>query len=179
MSVEFNLAQFLKSGVGGTREYEFASSGAIDLGDASATDVRGQVKFTLTNFGVLASIRLTAALHLTCARCLEPFDLPVESSFEEEYQPTIDIATGLPAEFPKSDTAFQVPQTHTIDLAEAIRQNLVLAVDIIPVCSPECRGFCPGCGVNRNLEACACPPPQEASPFAVLQGLLAESESDG
>lgn len=178
MALQYNVSQLLKSDIGDTRWYEFESSVPIDLGDATATDIKGEVKFTLTNFGILAAIRAAANLCLTCARCLEPFTQPTEVSFDEEYQPTIDISTGMPSGVPKSDTAFRVSQSHTIDLTEAFRQNLVVAVDIIPLCSADCQGLCPTCGVNRNIEQCLCPPEEEASPFAVLQGLLTEAQSE-
>jgi uncharacterized protein len=174
--LQFNVSQLLKSDVGQTRDYAFASSEPLDLEEAVATDVRGNVRFTLTNFGVLARGRADAVLHLGCARCLDPFQTTSQLKFEEEYQPSIDIATGLPASVPRSDTAFAISQHHTIDLSEALRQNLLLAVELIPVCSPNCQGLCPTCGVNRNVETCHCHEQDDSSPFAALQGLLAETD---
>ncbi|MBV9278997.1 MAG: DUF177 domain-containing protein, partial [Chloroflexi bacterium] len=69
-------------------------------------------------------------------------------------------------------TAFSISQNHTIDLKEPLRQHLLLAVELMPLCRQDCRGLCPSCGVNLNVEQCACPPDEEPSPFAVLQGLL-------
>jgi uncharacterized protein len=37
------------------------------------------------------------------------------------------------------------------------------------ICSTECRGLCPDCGVNRNLTRCDCAPRQQDSPFASLR----------
>jgi uncharacterized protein len=113
---------------------------------------------------------------LICARCLEPFAEPTEVRLDEEYQPSIEIVTGLPSKVPRSDTAFPISQNHTIDLTEALRQDLLLAVDLIPICERDCKGLCPSCGANRNLEQCLCQGSDDSSPFAVLQGLLAESE---
>lgn len=175
MSLQFNVSQLLKSGIGETRAYPFTSDVPIDLGDgASATEIHGEVKLTLTNLEVLARGHADACVHQVCARCVEPFDASASITFDEEFQPTIDIATGLPTREPVSDSAFRVSQNHTIDLTEAIRQNLVVAMDMIPVCSEDCQGLCPTCGVNWNLEACECPSVDEASPFAALQGLLGE-----
>lgn len=179
MSLQYNVAQLLKSEVGQTRTYEFEWATPIRLDDSSvACDVHGSVKFTLTNFVVLAQGEAAATLQLVCARCLESFQTPTEVRFEEEFQPAIDITTGLPSVVPASDTAFIITQSHTIDLREAIRQNLVLAVELIPLCMLDCRGLCPTCGVNRNAELCTCPLVETTSPFAVLEKLLVESESD-
>lgn len=175
MSLQYNVAQLLKGEIGTTRSYDFEAEEPIDLEEGRATDIRGHVKFTLTNFGIVAAVQAEAMLHLTCARCLEPFDTPVSVQFEDEYQPSIDIATGLPSKAPRSDSAFIITQSHTVDLVEALRQNLLLAVELIPVCREECRGLCPNCGVNRNIESCDCHARDESNPFAVLQGLLSDA----
>jgi uncharacterized protein len=176
MSLQYNVAQLLKSEIGTTRSYDFASDESIDLEEGTATDIRGHVKFILTNFGIIADVQADAVLHLVCARCLEPFETATSVRFDEEYQPTIDITTGLPSSGPRSDTAFMITQSHTIDLREGLRQNLVVAVELIPVCRKDCRGLCPSCGINRNVESCACDTRVDDSPFAVLQGLLADTK---
>lgn len=178
MSTQYNAAQLLMSDVGQRRIFEFSLDEPIDLVDATVSRVRGEAKFMLTNFGVLAHVDATGVLQLTCARCLEPFQTQREISFDEEFRPLIDIATGLPSTIPPSDTAFVIEQSHTIDLWEALRQNFILAVDLIPRCSEGCRGLCAGCGVNRNLQTCDCPDADSQSPFAALQTLLVHTDSE-
>ena len=43
-----------------------------------------------------------------------------------------------------------------LDLSGPVREEVVLAVDPYVVCDPECRGLCPRCGANLNIEACGC-----------------------
>src|SRR5690242_19544355 len=100
-ALQYNVSQLLKSGVGTTREYDFALDEPLDLEGIQAHDVRGRVKFTLTNFGVIAAGEADAEIDQTCARCLEPFRMPSHVTFEDEFRPTIDIATGLPARTPE------------------------------------------------------------------------------
>ena len=175
MTLQFNVAQLLKADIGQTRTYDFALDEAMDLGDGQATDIRGRVKFTLTNFGILATGSGCTSVQLTCARCLERFESPIYISFEEEFQPSIDIATGLPSSVPRSDTAFPISQNHTVHLGEAIRQHILLGVEIIPICRQDCAGLCPACGVNRNQEGCNCAQENADNPFAALGGILTES----
>jgi uncharacterized protein len=177
MSTQFNVSQLLKSDVGGVREYDFEMDEPLDLDDATASGVSGSVKFTLTNFGILAAVTAHADVLLTCARCVEPFQTSMDVTFQEEYRPVIDIATGLPSQLPPSDTAFELSPNHVLDLSEAVRQQLLLGIEIIPLCNPTCKGLCPTCGVNLNLERCDCPPPESASPFAALQSLLVDVEN--
>lgn len=177
MTLQFNIAQLLKSDVGDTRSYDL-SADELNLDGSVARDISGSVKFTVTGFGILASGHAHATLDLVCARCLEPFRAPADVSFDEEFQPEIDISTGLPSHMPRNENAFQIASSHTIDLSEALRQHFILAVELVPVCRDDCRGLCVTCGVNRNVEECQCPPPEEEHPFAVLQGLLAESDGE-
>jgi uncharacterized protein len=177
VSLLFNVSQLLKSEIGQTRSYDFQGNEVLDVGDWSATAIRGHAKFTLTNFDVLASIEASGTLHLTCARCLDPFTTPIEVEFEEEFVPSIDIQTGLPFNAPVSDDVLPISRDHMIDLGEAIRQQFLLTMDLIPVCSPDCRGLCPTCGVNLNTDACRCPPQEPANPFEVLKGLIQTTEN--
>lgn len=171
-SLLFNVSQLLKSEIGQSRSYDFEGKHALDLGDGSASSIAGHAKFTLTNFGILANITARGSLHLICARCLEPFASPVEVQFDEEFVPSIDIQTGLPAGVPVSDLALPISSDHMIDLGEAIRQQFLLSMDLIPVCRADCMGLCPTCGVNRNLETCLCLAQEQANPFEVLKTLI-------
>jgi uncharacterized protein len=176
MSLQFNVSQLLKSEVGQRRTYDFALDQPMDLDDAVASGVEGTVKFTLTNFGILAAVRAHATVHLTCARCLEPFTAPMDVAFQEEFRPLIDVATGLPSAMPESDLAFQISPNHMLDLAEPIRQQLLLAIEIIPICSDACRGLCPTCGANLNTDPCDCEPPLANNAFSALSGLLVDAD---
>jgi len=42
------------------------------------------------------------------------------------------------------------------DLTDMVRQELLLALPMKPLCSEECKGLCPRCGVNLNIETCDC-----------------------
>jgi uncharacterized protein len=57
-----------------------------------------------------------------------------------------------------------------VDLEPLIREHFVLAVPYAPLCRDDCKGLCPQCGVDRNVEACACEPPPDPR-FAALKGL--------
>lgn len=178
MTLQYNVSQLLKSDVGEIRSYDFELDEPIDLDGTSATGVQGHVKFTLTNFGILAAVHADAMLHLTCSRCLDVFAWPAHVRFEEQYQPVIDVTSGLPTSVPRDGEVYLISNNHTLDLTDAVRENLLLAVDMKPLCRADCQGLCPTCGVNRNTEVCICPPQEEPSPFAVLQGLLGRTDAE-
>ena len=71
---------------------------------------------------------------LECSRCLTEFTTTLDVPLRETFYPSIDIETGLPVRLPEDETAFTIDDHHQIDLREAIRQNLVLALPIQPLC---------------------------------------------
>src|SRR5918912_1593773 len=98
--------------------------------------------------------------------------MPVAGSFQEEFVQAVDVRTGAPlAESPDAD-AFVIDANHTLDLGEAIRQHVLMAAPLQPLCRPDCCGLCPECGHNRNEGPCACQPDLESSPFAALRQLI-------
>jgi uncharacterized protein len=44
----------------------------------------------------------------------------------------------------------------SIDLSIGIRDTLILAAPIAPVCKEDCKGICPQCGANLNQGKCGC-----------------------
>ena len=66
-----------------------------------------------------------------------------------------------------------------IDLGSHLREVVALALPVQPLCREECRGLCPRCGVDRNVEKCGCETKPSHSPFAVLAGLKVGSEGGG
>ena len=43
-----------------------------------------------------------------------------------------------------------------MDLEDLARTAFILDMDTVVLCSPHCKGLCPGCGVNLNREKCRC-----------------------
>jgi uncharacterized protein len=44
----------------------------------------------------------------------------------------------------------------TIDLKPLISERAILAIPTRILCKKSCKGLCPKCGINRNLEKCNC-----------------------
>ncbi len=43
-----------------------------------------------------------------------------------------------------------------VDVSPLIREQLLLALPTRPLCQEGCRGLCPQCGANLNLNSCDC-----------------------
>ena len=82
---------------------------------------------------LVVKVDIRCPVHMTCARCLEEFDrgLTADALFSYKVQPT-DV----------------------VDITEDVRQEIILAYPMIPVCRPDCKGLCLFCGQNLNRAAC-------------------------
>jgi uncharacterized protein len=85
---------------------------------------------------VVADAHIKAEFGYMCARCLE------ELSSTEERSYTFDFAID--------------PTVEYIDLGEEIRQEIILANPARVLCKKDCKGICPKCGTNLNIEPCKC-----------------------
>ena len=164
----FNVAQLLKEPVGSTRRLDLETpeltlydetGGEASGGQAKidAHSVEGQVKVTTLRDNVLVQGDVTAEVSLECSRCLELFDLPVEATLEEQFQPTIDVYSEAPVrrdEHEQNDQAFDIDANHMMDLTEPVRQALLVALPMKPLCREDCKGICPQCGANLNESDC-------------------------
>jgi uncharacterized protein len=156
--MRFNVAQLLKSTVGTTRQYEIEEDiSGIDTELEVVEPLVGKVRLLRTTDGILVTGRLHAEVRVSCRRCLKSFDLPVDLTLEEQFRPAVDVSTGavLPVE-DGEDVVTRIDLQHMLDLTEVVRQELLLAMPMSPLCSQDCRGLCPRCGADLSTEACTC-----------------------
>lgn len=176
--MRYNVAQLLKGHVGETRHYQLQEDiSELDPSITPLSDLVGTVDLIRTNEGILVRANLRTTIQLTCSRCLTEFAYPVRFQVEEEFHPTIDILTG--ARLPQPDDADQatlIDIHHILDLSEIVRQNLTLALPMVPLCRNNCRGLCPNCGKNWNEGDCDCTSEELDPRLAALKDLLEETD---
>ncbi|XUW99561.1 MAG: DUF177 domain-containing protein [Dehalogenimonas sp.] len=136
--LSFNVAQLEKGPIGSTRDYQIDDPLTVDGQDIN---IKGSVKFTRTNRSVLVAANLKTALPLECCRCLNEYECPLEVQFEEEFFPTLDVTSGLPVDVEDPEESFTIDEHHVLDLSEAIRQYVILAQPMKPLCRVDCPGI--------------------------------------
>ena len=104
----------------------------IPAGDVVETDLR----LESVHEGILATGEVFATAIGECSRCLDELKVPVEVDFQElfAYSGTEED------DFTVSD--------EQIDLEPVIRDAIVLSLPFQPVCSQDCLGLCPECGMK-------------------------------
>jgi len=108
---------------------------------------------------------------IDCTRCLEPIErhlmLPFRAIFvdpgDEEVKADVEI----------SDEALDesIVAGGRIDLAEVVREQVLLAMPEQAFCREGCRGLCPKCGSNLNLIDCKCADDEIDPRWAALKNL--------
>ncbi len=165
----FNASQLLLAASGASRVHELAAVGSIR---------GGTVELVRIGDGVLVRASLEAALATECARCLAPLTVPTPVVFDEVYEQRYDVGSGAPlgagAGAERDPDSFTVSRNHVIDITEGVRQYCEAAAPMQPLCRAGCRGFCPGCGIDRSTGECACETAVSDPRWAALAALKRE-----
>jgi uncharacterized protein len=149
----FNVSGLIQEGIGAVRQHEV--EGTLVSEGREPERVYGNVEFLRTRTGVLIRAHLKLEERETCSRCARPLQDTLGLEFEEEFQQTVE-ASGRPvSERPDAD-AFTIDDRHMLDLTEAVRQYREASAQIAPLCKPDCKGLCPECGADLNIETCGC-----------------------
>ncbi len=119
------------------------------IGWAGPVDVRLEASHAGTGEVVVRGV-IEGALARACRRCLEP----VASSIEHAVT-LVFVSSDAPG-FEDDDGTHVFHPGGEFDMSNAVREELILAVDQYVVCDPDCLGLCPTCGVNRNTDSCTC-----------------------
>jgi uncharacterized protein len=103
----------------------------------------------------------------TCDRCLEEFQQDLSSGYGVMFVSEQDSVEGDGEEVQVLST----DSTH-VDLADDVRQFVVLGLPQKMLCREECAGLCPTCGSNLNLGKCECRQDEADSRWSELQKIL-------
>lgn len=85
-----------------------------------------------------------------CRRCLTPVESAVRGDAHFLFADANDENADEPDVFPIGDLGM------TLDLRPALREQWLLEAPALPLCRPDCKGFCPACGADLNAGPCSC-----------------------
>ncbi len=100
------------------------------------------------------SVKISVVLN--CSRCLNDFTYPLDISFREEYNPAKERADDDETELTEMEPDLSFYRNDEIDVAELIKEQVLLSVPMKPLCSSGCIGICPECGKDLNMGPCEC-----------------------
>jgi uncharacterized protein len=149
------------------------------------------VRARLTRLGrnVLLQSRFTVPLEGQCKRCLKKVRLDEPVDLTLTYVPRGGAAaeparradhdqggTQPPASFDPETVDEEPYSGKTIDLAPALREQILLAVPPSPLCDEACKGLCPTCGKDLNAGDCGCAKTTLDPRWAALKSIQLEKK---
>jgi len=120
----------------GVREETTYDPKALDI---ERFDAHLEDPITLSSFisraegALVVQADIQGVVQLHCARCLATFERPLHT---------------------KTILSYEVAPTDVVDITEDIRQEIILAYPMIPICQEDCKGLCSVCGENLNVRSC-------------------------
>jgi len=85
---------------------------------------------------VTVELAVNSSMSVNCSRCLNEFGIGLKKDFRLSY-PVNRLEP-------------------VIELDSDIREEIILDYPFKPLCAPDCKGLCPGCGKNLNQDKCSC-----------------------
>lgn len=159
----------------------------LGLTDADVS-IRGTLAVGLDLRAVERTICVTGVVEGTavrqCVRCIKDFDEPMAFSVRVAYERETKAAAPVakrddlrkkkappvvevePAE--QNDDLYYYVGDH-LELAPMLREQLILAAPMHPLCAEECLGLCARCGKDLNEGPCHCAAEPTGGPFQVLR----------
>ena len=154
-------------------------------GDVS---IRGTLAVGLDLRAIERTIYVTGVVEGTavrqCVRCLKDFDDPLAFSLRVAYEREVKAPNAVARrDDPRKKKSAAPPEGEAeeqnddlyyftgdhLELAPMLREQLILAAPMHPLCSEECRGLCARCGKELNEGPCRCGEEPTGSPFQVLR----------
>jgi uncharacterized protein len=154
-------------------------------GDADAGHAHLEVDLDADGKNVYVQGAIRGAVVVACSRCVGEARVAFDEPVRVTYMPEDELAGAAEeqavegtsgeegeegVELGDQDLDLFPYDGETVDLEPLVREHLVLAVPYAPLCREDCKGLCPQCGIDRNVETCACEKPADPR-FAALKGL--------
>ncbi|MCA1221669.1 YceD family protein [Streptomyces sp. 8L] len=161
---------------------DFGIAGVIEVPEGNPVELKLRLESVME--GVLVSGTARATAEGECVRCLEPLTRKVEADIQELFSYHDADDRGRPRAEPGGDAEGDPENEDTLfiedglfDLEPVLRDAVVLALPLQPLCSDDCPGLCPDCGIRLADEPGHHHDAVDPR-WAALQG-LAETVKDG
>lgn len=156
-----SLKQILK---GDVKEIPFEFDYSIDLeeqfkttGIIEATPIHTTGKVARVSSELFLEMQLEGKLTFLCTRCLNQ----AEYDFKRNLNKVL-----------RSEETDELEMIHyensQLDMKKIIQEEIMISLPTQVLCSENCKGLCPDCGINLNEETCDCEDKKIDPRFEVL-----------
>lgn len=123
-------------------------------------DIHVALRLTALHDGIDVTGTVSAEWASVCRRCLAEVAGRAVGEVDELYQ--IE---------PLDPDAYLI-EDGQLDLVPMVRETILLELDRERLCSADCAGLCPVCGVDRNATECSCDTEVRDDRWAGLEGFV-------
>jgi uncharacterized protein len=143
--LRINVGFLLNAPIGTSRDIHFELEHLTLSTDYEIHSLTGLAQLSRISEGLLIMCKFKGMVDTLCVRCLTGVQLPLNTDFNEVYALKGSDAT---------ESDLRVPDDANIDLAELVSEYLTLEIPIKSLCRPDCKGLCPECGEDLNVNTC-------------------------
>jgi uncharacterized protein len=159
-----NVAEILRR-AGNIKDIDtHVDSELLEMGEPriAPQDVHVVLHLESTNTGIVVNGQAAIEWHDACKRCLRDVGGTAVAPIAELFQRVITDPDAYPLE------------GEQLNLADLVREHLVLALPDAPLCRHDCPGLCPVCGADKSVPSeanCGCSSTPTDPRWAALEGL--------
>ncbi|MDX8405272.1 MAG: DUF177 domain-containing protein [Mariprofundus sp.] len=111
------------------------------------------------------------AIRRECSRCTAQFDWQASSDAERDYQLGDERKADSRDVEAMAGVCEYLPAPGELNLLDVLREDIWLTWKADVICAESCKGLCPGCGSDLNVDVCSCKKGMTGHPFAALAKL--------
>jgi uncharacterized protein len=127
----------------------------VDFAFASPTSI--SLKINRSEKNIFIHGKINTSLQVKCIRCTEDFVYPVSEAITYTLTPSGETTKShTESELTSEDLELSFYNGEEIDLYQILKEQIFLSIPSYPRCSNSCKGLCPGCGANLNVDSCRC-----------------------
>jgi uncharacterized protein len=115
---------------------------------------------------------LTAEVRLLCSRCLTEFCRILSVPVHVVYHPVEELKRDEYHEIKAEELDLDFYSGEELELTDLLKEQIELNMPMKPLCSESCKGICPTCGKDLNIDICVCDIKKPDPRFEAFKKLL-------
>jgi uncharacterized protein len=158
-------------------DFSFQGGFGLETEECGTVPCRAEVKGSIARRGgrIFLQARVESKTRLECSRCLEPFELRLDTEFDLVFHR--ESRTTVPDGMEEEDF---ILLTETIerryDIFPRVRESILLELPIRFLCRDDCKGLCSNCGADLNKSTCSCTDAETDPRWDALKKLLSKED---
>jgi uncharacterized protein len=145
--------------------------------DIILSPVAAQLRLEKVGNEVVVKGNLRADIKLQCSRCLKEFCSGLSVPVDVVYHPVEELKGEDKHEVRGEELNMDFYSGEEMDLLAFMEEQLALNLPMKPLCAELCKGICPKCGTDLNVNSCTCNARVIDSRLEVLKKLLGKEVS--